>query len=290
MQRRGHVQHRRKSPTAEVSLLPTTDIMTVGGLDEPWLRDEGMKSTLRSWRMLHPAAHGICLLTLNTEDFHDPYPRLWDYPFPYSVANTYTSIAYSLLHGYDFLRVRLPSSQTMVRVAPWYKIPALVYLLAEGFGYVLYIDADAFVVSTWLTLPQAIPIFFDHPEKVAFAPKDNPKYGLMNCGTMVFRLQASGFEALMDEWWQAPNNDTSGICHYRDWPAEQGCWQQLYEASDSLIELGDEGWLKEQAGTVPKFIHHVTSLNYLEVRMETANQQAAQTLADLVHALLAGTL
>lgn len=265
----------------------------MGGLDEPWMRDESM-NVLKSWRLLHPAAHGICLLTLNTEEFQEPHPRLWDHPIPYSVANTYTSIAYSLLHGYDYLRLGLPTPETLVRAAAWYKIPGLVYLLAQGYSYVLFLDGDAFVVRTELTLPQAVPTFFDHPEKVVFAPKDNPAYGVLNSGTLVVRLQALGFQTLMDDWWQAPDsdnaNDTSGICHYRTWPMEQGCLQQLYLASDSLIELGNEGWLLEQADAVPKFAHHVTSAQTLDTRTQTANRQAAHTLADLVHALLAGTL
>lgn len=269
-------------------MLSSVDILTVGGLNEEWMQDLNRKSGLRSWRLLHPAAHGVCIMTLNTEDFHDPYPRLWDHPLPHGVANTYSSIAYALLHGYDFLRVRLPESGVMERIAPWYKIPVLRYLLAENYNYVLYLDADAFVVRTELSLPQAVPAFFNHRRKVAFAPKDFTS--IMNCGTMVFRLQASGFGTLMDDWWQAPNNDTSGECHYEGWPAEQGCWQQLFKKSDALIEKGDEGWLIEQAENAPKFIHHVTSPSGTEVRTRRANEQAAQTLADLICALLSGRI
>lgn len=107
---------------------------------------------------------------------------------------------------------------------------------------------------------------------------------------MGFRLQASGFQTLMNDWWEAPDKDSSGICQYVGWPAEQGCWQQLYKASDALIEKGDEGWVVGQAERAPKFIHHTTSVVSTEVRARRANEQAVQTLADLVHALLSGTV
>lgn len=58
----------------------------------------------------------------------------------------------------------------MARVVPWYKIPVLRYLLAEEYEYVLYLDADAYVVRTELSLPLAVPTFYDNPTKAAFAP------------------------------------------------------------------------------------------------------------------------
>lgn len=108
MKLHGHARLRGVSPAAEVALLSTVDILRVGGLEEAWMQDETSNSSLRSWRLLHPAAHGICIFTLNKEDFYDPYPRLWDHPLPYGLANSYSSISYALLHGYDYLRVRLP--------------------------------------------------------------------------------------------------------------------------------------------------------------------------------------
>lgn len=292
MQRRGHIQVHRGPPAAEVSTIPTIDVLKEGGLEEEWVHDPSFATSLHTWRMLHPADRSICIASLNTIEFHDPSQQLWDQPLTYDVANTYATVWYALRHGYDVMRVHMPPTDIMQRFVAWYKIPILRYLLLEEYEYVLCIDADAYIVQNELPLQQAVPAFFQLLDKVALAPKDISTS--LNAGTMVFRLTAPYTSAFLDSWWQKPvihanNTDYGGYCKLFEWPAEQGCLEELYHETD-WVEIGEEGWLIEQAESSPKFIHHVTGPSGPEVRLRKANYHAAQALTEVIHALLAGSL
>ena len=291
MQRRGHVQIHRAHPAAEVSVIPTVDVLKEGGLEEEWMNDAALTTSLHTWRMLHPADQSICIVSINTIEFQDPSQHLWDQPLSYDVANTYATIWYALRHGYDMMRVHMPPTDSLSRFVAWYKIPVLRYLLQEEYEYVLFIDADAYIVQSELTLQQAVPAFFQLPDKVALAPKDISTS--MSAGTMVFRLTAPHLPAFLDSWWHKPDvnanhTDYSGYCKLFEWPAEQGCLEELHHETD-WIEMGEEGWLIEQAESSPKFIRHVTGPSGPEVRLRKANYHAAQSLTEVIHALLSGS-
>lgn len=273
----------------ESSFIPTSVVLD--GLDEEWLTNPEA-SRYRSWYLRH--VHGrsnICIMTMNTAEFQGTPPENQVGSLPFDLTSSFIDIAYSLRHEYDFMRVHLPSPdlQWLQRVLPWYKVPILRYLVQLRYAFVMYIDADAYFQQQELPLPSAIPSFFANPDKILFASKD-PVFSVFNAGVMLFRPQHSAFLPLLQQWWEAPQKyEADGVyqkvCHAWTFPAEQGCLDALYNASDSaqLMEVGQEQWIYgDNQAISTTFVRHYAGFSH-DARLQATNMQAAKDFADLIH-------
>ena len=128
-------------PMVSAEFSPTAEYFA--GLEEDWVRDDGITSGLHSWHLRHSKRSDTCLLVMSTTQFQSSPPRSQVDPLPYDIASTYINLAYALRRGYDFFHVHMPAAGVLQRVIPWYKIPVWKQFASHQKQYMLYIDMDA---------------------------------------------------------------------------------------------------------------------------------------------------
>jgi len=144
------------------------------------------------------------------------------YSTNYAIGNFCNKIneAYALKFGYEFVSIRKPLEQMIAQIYPkqhctWYKIYLLLQLFqdlqsqqTQSIHYVMWIDADAFVVNHSINLHTIIQ---HSGERELIIAEDTHPGCLVNAGVFLLRVNEWSYKLLNDIW---HCNRFDDVCFY----------------------------------------------------------------------------
>lgn len=163
-----------------------------------------------------------CILMADARPFHNPLQdsipditRIEEaqhsWPVAYYELTPYMNLMYALRHGYTFFRFTLPEEliDRGQRDATWYKIPLTVYLLTYECQNILWLDSDAFIRDSSVTLEELARAYDIHDGgPYMLLPQDGPGHLDANMGAFLIR-NGSRVLSFLEEWWTLPLNNAA---------------------------------------------------------------------------------
>lgn len=161
-----------------------------------------------------------CILMADARPFHNPLQegipdiiRIEEaqhtWPVAYYQLTPYMNLLYAIRHGYTFFRFTLPKEvlDRGQRDATWYKIPLTAYLLTYECKRIMWLDSDAFIRDSSITLEEVARAYDIHEGgPYMLLPQDGPGHLNANMGAFLIR-NGSTVLSFLEEWWMLPLNN-----------------------------------------------------------------------------------